>query len=417
MKKTWLVARREYLFNLRRPAFLFAVFGTPIITFGLWFLLFALISDTETNLDQIGKAGYVDQSGILANPLPDKDNPDLFVAYPDEAGARAALDDKTIGAYFVLPEDYMKTGNVNLSSYSGIPAALKDAVTSFLLANLSRNVTGDVPVERIQQPVDMTIHINDSGRNLTEANLPALIFLPMIFAFVFFMSSNVTSGFLMNGIVEERSNRIMEILVTSVTPMQMLLGKILGLGALGLTQLVVWGGAGAILIGLGQTLPFLKGVVFPLDMVAVFVVYFILSYFLLASLMAGLGAVAGSEQESRQFSTILSFVFVIPFVMIGTFITEPNAPIAVALTFIPFTAPMTVLLRMGFGSVPFWQIAISLVILFASSVFVVWASARVFRWALLLYGKRITIRELWRVIRSSPEVAVSQARAAEGAES
>lgn len=417
MKKTWLVARREYLFNLRRPAFLFAVFGTPLITFGLWFVLFALIADTETNLEQIGKVGYVDQSGVLNNAVPDTENPDLFVVYPDEAAARAALDDQAIGAYFMLPEDYMQSGNVNISSYNGIPGALKDAVTSFLLANLSRSVTGDVPVERIQTPVDMTIHINDSGRNLTEDNIPALIFLPMIFAFVFFMSSNVTSGFLMNGIVEERTTRIMEILVTSVTPMQMLLGKILGLGVLGLTQLVVWGGAGAILMALGQTLPFLKGVTFPLDMVVVFVVYFILSYFLLASLMAGLGAIAGSEQESRQFSTILSFVFVIPFVMIATFITEPNAPIAVALTFIPFTAPMTVLLRMGFGSVPFWQIAVSLAILFASSVFVVWASARVFRWALLLYGKRITVRELWRVIRSAPEVAVSQARAAEGAES
>ncbi|MEZ4671655.1 MAG: ABC transporter permease [Anaerolineae bacterium] len=231
------------------------------------------------------------------------------------------------------------------------------------------------------------------------------------------MSSNVTSGFLMNGIVEERTSRIMEILVTSVTPLQMLLGKILGLGALGLTQLVVWGIAGAVLIGAGQTLPFLKGVSFPLDMAVIFVVFFVLSYFLLASLMAGLGAVAGSEQESRQYSTVLSLVFVIPMIMITTFITDPNSPLAVALTFIPVTAPMTVLLRMGFGSVPLWQIILSLVILFASSVFVVWASARVFRWALLLYGKRITVREIWRVIRYSPEGAVSQAHAAEGAES
>lgn len=417
MKKMWLVARREYLFNLRRPAFLFAVFGAPLITFGIWFVLFSLISDNETNLDQIGKVGYVDQSSVLANAVPDKEHPDLFVAYPDEASARAALDDKTIGAYFILPSDYMKSGSVGVTSYSGIPGVVKEAITSFLLANLSTEVAGDFPIERIQKPVDMTIHINDSGRNLTEDNIPALIFLPMIFAFVFFMSSNVTSGFLMNGIVEERVNRIMEILVTSVTPMQMLLGKILGLGALGLTQLLVWGVAGAVLIGAGQTLPFLKGVSFPLDMVVIFVVYFILGYFLLASLMAGLGAIAGSEQESRQYTTVLSFVFIIPFVLIATFITDPNAPIAVALTFIPFTAPMTVLLRMGFGSVPLWQILVSVAILFASSIFVVWASARVFRWALLLYGKRITLREIWRVIRYSPEVAVSQAHAREGAES
>ncbi|MEZ4671656.1 MAG: hypothetical protein R3E39_27445 [Anaerolineae bacterium] len=176
MRKTWLVARREYLYNLRRPAFLFAVFGAPLLTFGIWFVLFSLISNNETNLDQIGKVGYVDQSSVLANAVPDKEHPDLFVAYADEAEARAALDDKTIGAYFILPSDYMTSGSVNITSYSGIPDALKEAITNFLLVNLSREVTGEFPVERIQKPVDMTIHVTDSGR-LTEDNIPALIFL------------------------------------------------------------------------------------------------------------------------------------------------------------------------------------------------------------------------------------------------
>lgn len=411
MNKLWLVARREYLYNLRRRSFLFAVFGVPIFTFIAWFVVFAVIQSSEENVQQIGRVGYVDNVGVLNNPVFPAEQPDLFVAYPDETTARQALDEKTIGAYVALPPDYLKTGSVYFYSYSGIPEALKDTFTSFILSNLSRQLDDSVLLERIQQPVDLTIHVQDSGRNLTQNNMPVLIFMPMIFAFVFFMAAGATSGFLMNGIVEERANRIMEILVTSVTPMQMLLGKIIGLGLLGLTQLVVWGTASILLIRFGQALPFLNGITFPTDMALVFLAYFLLSYFLLASLMAGLGAVAGSEQESRQYSSILSILFIAPFFAIVPLINEPDGNLATLLTMIPFTAPVTVLLRMGFGTIPAWQLGLSLLILLVVTVFVIWAAAKVFRWGLLLYGKRITPRELWRVIRAAPTTEVSAAHA------
>lgn len=413
MNKLWLVARREYLYNLRRRSFLFAVFGVPIFTFVAWFVVFAVIEASDQNIESISQVGYVDNAGILNDPILPADNPDLFVAYPDESAARKALDEKTIGAYVALPKEYLKTGSVYFYSYSGIPDALKNAVTSFLLSNLSRQLKDRVLLERIQNPVEMTVHVQDSGRNLTQDNLPALILMPMIFAFVFFMAAGATSGFLMNGIVEERANRIMEILVTSITPTQMLLGKIIGLGLLGLTQLVVWGIASILLIRFGQALPFLRGITFPADMALVFLAYFLLSYFLLASLMAGLGAIAGSEQESRQYSSIISLLFIAPFFAIVPLISEPDGNLATLLTMIPFTAPVTVLLRMGFGTMPVWQLAVSLLILLLVTVFVIWAAAKVFRWGLLLYGKRITPHELWRVIRTAPSTEVSVAHAAQ----
>jgi ABC-2 type transport system permease protein len=408
MNKIALVARREYFFNLRRRSFLFAVFGVPLFTFVIWAIIFLVVSDSEQNLKELGTVGYVDHAGIVSNPVIPQDKPELavrYIAYETEAEARTALDNQTIGAYFVLPETYLKFGEVKTYSYSGIPGALKDSIDALLLANLSQQLGSDVPLARVENPVNLTIHAADSGRTLTEANIPALFFIPMIFAFVFLMSSNVTSGFLMNGVVEEKTNRVMEILITSVTPMQLLLGKIIGLGLLGLTQLIIWGAAGAVLIHFGQTVPFLAGVVFPIDLMIVFVVYFMLSYFLLSSLMAGLGAIAGSAEESRQFSSIISLVWIIPFFLITTLISEPNGPLAVALTLIPFTAPMTVLLRMGFSSIPLWQLIASIAILLLSAIVVVWASAKVFRWGLLLYGKRIGIREIWRVIRQSPTTA------------
>lgn len=400
MNKMWLIARREYLYNLRRPAFLFAVFGAPLFTFFMWFIIFTLILNSANDVESVGKVGYVDQAGLLANPVFPKDGADRFVAFADETTARAELDARTIGAYFVLPAAYLQNGFVPVYSYGGSPEALKSEIEALLLANLSQKLPADVPLERIQNPVELTVHANDSGRDLTEANLPALIFIPMVFAFVFLIAAGVTSGYLMNGIVEERTNRIMEVLVTSVTPMQLLGGKILGLGALGLTQIVIWLVAGVLLIRFGQNIPALNGIVFPVDLMIVLLVYFVLAYFLLAAIQAGIGALVGSEEESRQYASILSILFIIPFFFIGTFMSEPSGTMAVILSFIPFTAPMTMLLRLGFGAVPAWQLAASVLILLVTTVLIVWLSARVFRWALLRYGKHFSLRDVWRGLRS-----------------
>jgi ABC-2 type transport system permease protein len=413
MNKMWIVARREYLFNLRRRSFLFAVFGVPLFTFVAWAVVFLAISASDQSLEELGAVGYVDQADMIHDAVIPADQPDLvvpYIAYDSEEAARQALEAKTISAYFTLPENYMQTGTVKIYAPGAIPSALEDSIDALLLVNLSEWLNSNVPLARIQTPVTLTVFAADSGRALTEANIPALFFIPLIFAFVFFMASNTTSGFLMNGVVEEKTNRVMEMLITSVTPMQLLLGKIIGLGLLGLTQLLVWGVAGFILIRVGQAVPFLEGIVFPSDLALVFVVYFILSYFLLASLMAGLGAITGSSEERSLYTSVISLIWIIPFFFITTLIDDPNGTVAVALTLIPFTAPMTMLLRMGFASVPTWQLIASLSILLVTALVVVWASARVFRWALLLYGKRPSPRELWRVIRNSPDSATVTAQ-------
>lgn len=417
MNKTWIVARREYLYNLKRPAFLFAVFGVPLFTFVMWVVIFAVTASNEESLDSFTQVGYVDSAGVLQNGVLPETAPDItppeLVAFESEEAARAALDNREIGVYFLISADYMSSGQVSTYSYSGVPRALRSYIQSLLLANISRQTPGDLPLERIENPVNMIVHVADSGRDLTEANIPALILMPLVFAMIFMMASGVTSGFLMSGVVEEKTNRIMEILVTSVTPMQMLLGKVIGLGLLGLTQILVWGAAIVVLLNVGQTLPLLQGIAVPVDLMIVFVVYFILSYFLLSGLMAGIGAVVGSEQESRQWSSIISLLWVLPFFFITSFLSDPNGTLPIVLTLIPFTAPTTALLRLGFTAVPLWQIALSLAILLLTTIFTVWASARVFHWALLRYGKRVGIRELLRVIRKSPEAEISLAQSAQ----
>jgi ABC-2 type transport system permease protein len=300
----------------------------------------------------------------------------------------------------------MNNGSVKTYSKTGIPAALTSVIDTYLRANLSAGLDPTI-AERIKDPVESSIRTLDNGRVIQDNAIVGLVLMPILFVMVFLFASQTTSSYLMSGVVEEKSNRIMEILITSVTPLQLLYGKIVGLGLLGLTQLVIWMLGGYLTLTLSHQANFLTGVTIPPDLVIVALVYFMLGYFLLASLMAGIGVVIGSEQESRQFAAIFTMGMVIPFFLISSFITDPNGVVVTILTLFPLTSPIAVILRMGFGVVPWYQLGASIILLLFTSIFVAWASARIFRWGLLLYGKRPGPRELLRVMRRPPTMATT----------
>ncbi len=397
MSKAWLVARREFLTNLRRPAFLISAFGAPLLSVGLMLLVFNLMA-SGTGGDSLGAVGFVDLSGVLAAEAAQPEN---FIRLDDEAAAQAALADGTVGAYFVVGAGYMSSGAVRLYSPSRVPESVTDAIDAFLLANV-RYQHGDQAVfERISSPVDMVVRLQDSGRTLTSDAVGGLILVPTLFALVFFLSIQTTGGYLMSGVVEEKANRVIEILVTSITPLQLLAGKVIGLGLLGLLQMLVWIVAGVIFVNFGSNIEFLRGVSIPLDLIAVTLLYFFLSYFMYAGLLGTIGAVSNTEQESRQLSGVITLVAVVPFFFVTIFMFNPNSPLVIALTLIPFTAPLTVILRMSLSTVPAWQFIASVLILLVTMVLTVWGGARIFRWSLLMYGKRPNLRELWRVARGA----------------
>lgn len=403
MSKTWLIAKHEYLVNIKRRAFLFGAFGIPIITILLMTVVFGLVFNDQADASRLGTVGYVDQSGVLARKF---GQPSNFALYDTEDAARAALDSGAIGAYFVVAADYLKSGTVSVYSNTGIPDALHDSIDSYLRSNLSAGLDPAV-AERLKDPVESSIKTLDNGRVIKDNALVGLFLMPIIFVMVFLFASQTTSGYMMSGVVEEKSNRIMEILITSVTPFQLLFGKIIGLGLLGLTQLLIWMVAGYVSLTVAHTADALQGVIIPPDMMAVAIVYFLLGYFLLASAMAGIGVVIGSEQESRQFGVIFTLGLVVPFFLITSFITDPNGTVVTFLTLFPLTSPVSVILRMGFGAIPTWQLLTSVFLLLATALLVAWVSGRIFRWALLLYGKRPSLPELIRVMRRPPAMATT----------
>ncbi|MCA9894893.1 MAG: ABC transporter permease [Anaerolineae bacterium] len=412
------VARHEFLSIVRKRSFLFTMIGVPLFSIAMMILvIFIQINVAESGTAQVNSLGYVDLAGVLDAQI---DKPEQFMAYDSEDAVVAAMDNDEIDAYFIVPQLYMRTGQVSLYARGSVAEEVQSEIEAYISTNLMANVEGEsgLSPELLRDPVDMSIYLESSGREITQSGFAGLFVMPMVYSFVFMFALQFSGTFLMSNVVEEKANRIMEILITSITPTELLAGKLLGLGLIGLLQIVVWVIVGIIVVVIGQSqnLEALSAITFPLDILAVGILFFLLTYFLYASILAGVGVIAGTEQDSRQIAGIFILPIILPFFFIANFITDANGTIPTLLTLVPFTSGSSILIRMVFTAVPLWQILLSIALLFVSTAFVVWASAKVFRWGMLLYGKRPGILSIMRAIFSRVETG-SLARSSKGAQS
>ncbi len=397
MNKLWTIIRREYLYNVRRPAFLASTFLMPLFIVGSMFLggMLDAVGDGIEDIPADSAVGYVDLANVMPDGLIPDDVKASYRRYESVDAARAAIDAGEISAVFEIPADYMTFGRINVYSYDRVPTVLKDEFSYVVSFNLVAGVDLPVPLKRIQDVTEeVTLRVESTGREVGQDGVLILFLLPLIFGMILIISSLSTSSFLMYSLVEEKQNRVIEVLVTSAKPMQLLGGKILGLGLLGITQMAIIAAMAIGGLALANALNAVQGITVPIDILIVALIYFVLSYIILAALLAGLGVLVGSEQESSQLSGFMALPFFVPFFFFLIIISDPNGPTAVLLSLIPFTAPMTMLMRMGFAVVPLWQIVLSVGLMAVTALFFVWLSARVFRWGLLLYGKKFSMRGL-----------------------
>jgi ABC-2 type transport system permease protein len=403
MNRYWIVARHELITQLRRKSFLFFAFVFPLLMIGGNIGISYLIANQVEETGTLGNIGYVDQAGLLAPAL---ERPSEFQSYPDLDSASDALAGGEIGAYFVLPADYMTSGRVDAFTYQSVPAGIEEQFSTFVRANLLAD-RDPLEAERLQQPADITMATLDGSRELTEESAFGLVMTPIIFAIVFSMSITMTSSFLMQNVAEEKETRMVELMMTSITPLQMLWGKILGLGALGLLQVVGWALAGgAIYLASGGGSDLLSSINLPIWILALAALYLLLGYLLYGSLLAGIGASSSSLQEAQTISSISALIAMSPIFAFFSFLQNANGPLPVALSLVPFTSPMAMMMRVSLGTVPVWQIALSTVLLATGAAFVVWLAAWVFRVGLLMTGKRLGPKTLFRLIRRGADQAI-----------
>jgi ABC-2 type transport system permease protein len=395
MRKVWLVALHEYRQHVFTRRFLLGLLSVPLVIIVLVGLVFLIIS-MEINTQPIG---YVDGSGLLADPVqapsptwPDKPVP--MTAFATEAEAKAALQAGTIQAYYVLPPDYLSTGAARLVHIEQFKDAARQQFDEFLAANLLKKTDPSVAT-RLVEGADVTIISADGSRSLSGDNWFSFL-IPMIAGIGFIIAMFTSGGYLMQAVVEEKENRTMEVMVTSVTPNQLMAGKIIGDTSIGLTQLVLWILFIVIPILVGRSsIKFLQGIQISGQTLAVMIFVLLPSFILVAALMATIGATVGEAREGQQMTGLISLPIWIPYMLFALLMGNPNSPVAMALSFLPLTSTVTMLVRDGLTILPAWQIAVSSVIQSLCAVGAIWMAGRAFRLGMLRYGKRLVLKEIF----------------------
>ncbi len=395
MSKFWQIARHEYSRHVFRRRFLLALASVPlmIVLMVVLVIVVFLVSTDPTPV------GYIDQSGLLANPIPQPalkwpERTIAMLAYPDEAKAKADLQAGKIQAYFVIPADYMQT-NAATEVYLTQPKGnATQQFTSFLTTNLLASQPAAI-AKRIVDGSQITVQSADKNR-VVAPNQVANLALPVIAGILFIVAMATSSGYLMQAVVEEKENRTMEIMVTSVSPGQLMSAKVIADIGVGVTQLVVW--SLFIVLGLliGKSyIPWLSGLQFSGALVGTILLVMVPAFIMISGLMAAVGATVTEGSEGQQMMGLFTIPIWLPYFFIATFIQNPNSPLAVAMSIFPLTAPLTVSLRIGFTTIPTWQLITSVAILVLSASGAVWLAGRAFRLGMLRYGQRLRWKEIF----------------------
>jgi ABC-2 type transport system permease protein len=414
------VARFEFVTTLQRRSVLFVIFGMPLIMLLLLLAANWVVRGSIGTTEEAGgpgpaaallqefafggddqrhalPAGLVDQTGQI-NEIPDPAAA-LFRPLTDEATAHAAFEAGEIRGYYVIPADYLATGEVFY--YARTMGLDETAQRNLLVQLLAVNFLPDPALaERVARPpavqqVNLSPAVDEP---FTFA--PAAMFVGMGVALLFYMTAIGAAGYLLQSLGKEKQNRVIEILLGSTRPFDLLAGKLLGLGAVGLLQMAVWSGLALLIFSRGNgwlaniNLPALgPGVWF------LIILHFLVGYLVYGALFAGLGAVSPGPKESSQYTFFFMLPTFLPLWFSSAFFLAPNGRLAVTFSLIPFTSPVAMPLRLVATAVPAWQWSLSLALGLATAVLTLWLATRIFRSQALLSGQLPTPRALWAMFR------------------
>ncbi len=390
--KSFIVAKYEFLKTVKRKGFLFSAIFLPLIM--MLPLMFAmdylpsLTSQTANNTNE--KIGFVDYANFL-EPTQE------FIEYTDIQPAKQALINEGISSFFVVQKDYFNTSKIVIYSKDGsfLSSTPTKTIEGFLMKNLLRygNVNDEI-AEKIENPMATEkITLDEEGNIKEEKSGVDGFLLPYALSLLLILSITTSSGYLMQGIGEEKESKTGELLLSSISADQLLKGKILGYGSAGLLQIGIWIFVGLIMIFNSPLASLFIGVEISL-VFALAILYFILGYFLFATSIACVASISSSTREAQQTSMIFTMFALIPLMFAQFIMMAPNSMFAKILTYFPYSSPFITMMRLPLVEISFYEIAISIVILMISLGIMTKLSGKIFRMGMLMYGKRASLREV-----------------------
>lgn len=453
MSKIWTIVRHEIYVTIRRRAYLLTTFGVPVLAAAV-VAFFVLTkekdpNDTPTELFKWPDEpiGYVDHSGVLQPPdewiprlvgiletqletLPQssaeveaardslnqltselKAISEHIIPYEEEDQAIADVRAGKLDSVYLVAADYMETGNVTRKAAQFEMSAIEqNPFESYLFLQLLSQNPEDFGrlsalIYRINVGARVIEHqLDENGVEQVQVDRQDDTNFILVYGFgmIWLVSTFVSSGYLLQSIVQEKENRMIEVALSSLRPLQLLAGKVFGQGAMGLFQVVVWLTSGWLLFNLASIeLPGLGGASVPLYKIALALVYFIAGFLLFATIYAGIGAVSSNLREGPQYASFFTLPALAPMFFLTLFIESPNATLPVALSLIPFTAPLSMVQRVAITAVPLWQLGLSLLSIALGFAATLWFAAKLFRVNTLLAGSPPKIGEIVKLLKET----------------
>ena len=412
MRKIWAIVRREFLERVRTRWFWVGALLGPVL-FGVVFFLsgqlgrgggLKRIAVVDATATQVGAriAEQLGRSGNWATEVP---------AAPGAIDSLTAqVRAKRLDGFLIVTDAALDSGKVEYRGanvFAGKGALQRPVGEALTVVRLQRAGVDPRLVARASIPLRLETCKISRGTTCGESAAQS-------FSLAYFMGIILYTAILLYGInvmssvLEEKTTRIVEVLVSSLRPFQLLLGKVLGVGAVSIFQFVIWGVAGRLLLARRAPLaageaadelfqmPHVTGATF-----AVFMAYFLGGFFLYSAMFAAVGAMSSTEQEARQAQQPVAWMLVLSFISMFAMLNDPGSTLAVTLSLIPFSSPVAMPVRWAAGNLPASELALSLAILVAGIVAVTWIAARIYRVGILMTGKRPNLKELVRWVRSA----------------
>ncbi|MBR2931352.1 MAG: ABC transporter permease [Rikenellaceae bacterium] len=438
MSAIGIIIGREFRERVMKKSFIISTILTPLLMVGIMVGTSFIMA---TNVGEAKRIAVVDRSGVIAPSLTSSES----IAYepttqtPEEL--RAESDEQMYG-FLVIGEDIVENpSNVALYSYSTSTMEVESAIARDIEEIIEQHRLAEYDIENLPQIMEeveadvllRSYKLGEEDEEDKESSSVLAFGLAYIFGFVMYMFVIIYGSMVMQGVIEEKSGKVLEVMVSTVRPYQLMMGKILGIASVAVLQFVIWmviifvGGslvmqfmmptdlvesANAISAGTAD-LAAMEGAGVDPEMAAMlanatdvgflvrffgsFLLYFLGGYLLYAAMFAAVGSAVDNIQDSQQFQTPITMPIIIGLVVMMFAMKEPHAPLSVWCSMIPFTSPIVMMARLPFD-VPMWELLLSLAILAVTFIFMVWVAAKIYRIGIFMHGRKPSYKELWQWI-------------------
>jgi ABC-2 type transport system permease protein len=417
MSTLFTIIGREYLQRVRSRTFVFTTLAAPVLVLGLAGTsgyLAARVAVPDRALALVDRTGVLEEGvaprlegvGFRVEPV--------RPGSPEEALLDARLASGELMGTILLDQRTLAEGRAVWRGLEDPPAlrglALRQAVAQAALEVRLRELDQEGTLEPLLAGGRLEVEGVAGGADAPDARLAGVGTALAGSLFLYFVLL-VYGTRVLRSVQEEKTMRIVEIVISTVHPWELMLGKILGVGAVGLTQLLIWMGAGAMVAGLAlpAVLPAIGGPGLPAGLwvavrpegavLAFFGICFLAGYFIYASLFAAVGAICSTEEEAQQLQVPVVLLVLVPFLFLIPILDDPGSPLAVWMSLFPFFSPVLMFARVAVSEVPLWQSLLSVVLMFAALLVTAWVAGRIYRTGILMQGKRATVPEIWRWVR------------------